>query len=60
LFRDYLQNHPKVAKEYDLLKSELAIKYKYDRPAYTQQKEPFIKKIIEKAKEDEENGYKEK
>jgi GrpB-like predicted nucleotidyltransferase (UPF0157 family) len=60
LFRDYLKNHPKVAKEYDLLKSELAMKYKYDRPAYTQQKEPFIKKIIEKAKEDEENGYKEK
>jgi GrpB-like predicted nucleotidyltransferase (UPF0157 family) len=51
LFRDYLRKHPQVAKEYALLKSELASKYKYDRPTYTQQKEPFIKDIIEKARE---------
>jgi|SRR5690625_456915 len=50
LFRDYLRKHSKVVEEYALLKSELATKYKYDRPAYTQQKEPFIKDIIEKAK----------
>lgn len=52
IFRDYLRKHPQVVKEYALLKSELAIKHKYDRPTYTQQKEPFIKDIIEKARED--------
>lgn len=50
VFRDYLRKHPESAEEYALLKSELAIKYKYDRPAYTQQKEPFIKDIIKKAR----------
>jgi GrpB-like predicted nucleotidyltransferase (UPF0157 family) len=50
LFRDYLRKFPGAAQEYALLKSELAAKYKYDRPAYTKQKEPFIKNIIEKAK----------
>ncbi|WP_394171880.1 GrpB family protein [Guptibacillus hwajinpoensis] len=50
VFRDYLREHPEFAQEYALLKSELATKYKYDRPAYTQQKEPFIKGIIKKAR----------
>ena len=50
VFRDYLRKHPESAEEYALLKSELAIQYKYDRPAYTQQKEPFIKDIIKKAR----------
>ncbi|MYL64288.1 GrpB family protein [Bacillus hwajinpoensis] len=50
MFRDYLRKHPKIAEEYALLKSELATKYNYDRSAYTQQKEPFIKEIIRKAK----------
>ena len=52
MFRDYLRNHPNVAEEYALLKSELATIYKYDRPTYTQQKEPFIKDVIEKARAD--------
>ncbi len=50
MFRDYLRKHPKIAEEYALLKSELATIYKYDRSAYTQQKEPFIKDIIRKAR----------
>ncbi|WP_281252757.1 GrpB family protein [Sutcliffiella horikoshii] len=50
MFRNYLRNYPKVAEEYALLKGELATKYKYDRSTYTQQKEPFIIDIIEKAK----------
>ncbi|MBN8211114.1 GrpB family protein [Bacillus sp. NTK071] len=50
VFRDYLRKYPDFAEEYALLKSELATKYKYDRPAYTQQKEPFIKDIIKKAR----------
>ncbi|TYS19840.1 GrpB family protein [Rossellomorea vietnamensis] len=49
LFRDYLRKFPGAAEEYALLKSELSSLYKNDRPAYTKQKEPFIKEIIEKA-----------
>ncbi|WP_130859450.1 GrpB family protein [Gracilibacillus phocaeensis] len=50
LFRDYLREHPDAAEKYASLKSQLAVAYKYDRPMYTQQKEPFIKEVIEKAK----------
>ncbi|WP_113927580.1 GrpB family protein [Bacillus sp. P14.5] len=49
LFRDYLRKFPGAAEEYALLKSELSSLYKNDRPAYTKQKEPFIKDIIKKA-----------
>jgi GrpB-like predicted nucleotidyltransferase (UPF0157 family) len=52
LFRDYLRKHPQAAEEYAQLKSELAVKYKFDRPAYTEHKEPFIRKIIQRAKSD--------
>ncbi len=52
LFRDYLRNRPQAAEEYAQLKSELAVKYKFDRPAYTEHKEPFIRKIIQRAKAD--------
>ncbi|WP_102275550.1 GrpB family protein [Cytobacillus massiliigabonensis] len=52
LFRNYLRLHPKVADEYVLLKKELALKYKFDRPAYTKEKEPFIKNVIDKARKD--------
>ncbi|WP_347549916.1 GrpB family protein [Pseudalkalibacillus hwajinpoensis] len=49
LFRDYLRLHPKAAEEYAQLKKELIVKY-IERPTYTKGKEPFIKRIIEKAK----------
>jgi len=51
MFRDYLRMHHKVAEEYALLKTELAKKYQFDRPTYTQKKEPFIARILEKAKQ---------
>lgn len=50
LFRDYLRLHPTVASEYASLKEELAARYAFDRSTYTLKKEPFIKEIIEKAK----------
>ncbi|UOQ84421.1 GrpB family protein [Gracilibacillus salinarum] len=50
LFRDHLMQHPVVTKEYELLKEELAEKYKFDRLVYTKMKEPFIKRVILKAK----------
>ncbi|MGP7817888.1 GrpB family protein [Niallia sp. 01092] len=50
LFRDYLRLYPEAAKEYYLLKKQLASEYSFDRLTYTLKKEPFIKHIIEKAK----------
>ncbi|MRG87199.1 GrpB family protein [Salinibacillus xinjiangensis] len=51
-FRDYLRTHPEAAVEYASLKKELATKYKYDRPTYTQKKEPFIHRILQKTKKE--------
>ncbi len=44
-FRDYLISHPKVAREYSLLKEKLAKKYRHDIDKYQERKESFIKKI---------------
>jgi GrpB-like predicted nucleotidyltransferase (UPF0157 family) len=49
LFRDYLKSNPKVAKEYERIKRELAKKYESDRGKYTEGKSKFIQKIIENA-----------
>lgn len=48
-FRDYLRANPDVRKEYEALKRELASRYEDDRPTYTSEKEPFIRKVIAKA-----------
>lgn len=50
LFRNYLRNHPEFAEKYALLKINLATKYKFDRPTYTKNKEPFIRSVLHKAK----------
>ncbi|MFS9157701.1 GrpB family protein [Streptococcus gordonii] len=49
-FRDYLQEHPAVAKEYEKLKLSLWKQYEHNRDAYTDSKTDFIKKYTEKAK----------
>lgn len=49
IFRDYLNSNIKEAKAYEKLKEELLIKYKDDRPRYTEGKNNFIKSIIKKA-----------
>lgn len=49
LFRDYLKSNPKVTKEYEKVKRELAKKYETDRGKYTEGKSKFIQKVIEKA-----------
>ena len=46
-FRDYLNNNPQVAKEYEKLKLDLWKKYEFDRDAYTEAKGEFIKKYTE-------------
>jgi GrpB-like predicted nucleotidyltransferase (UPF0157 family) len=50
LFRDYLINHPSVAREYEQLKLRLASASPRDRVAYTQGKSNFIRDVTEKAK----------
>ncbi len=49
-FRDYLIEHPDVAKEYEELKLRLWKKHENDRDAYTNAKTEFVKKYTEKAK----------
>ena len=49
LFRDYLRQHPNAAQDYGKLKRELSVKYKNNRPAYTEAKATFIESILKKA-----------
>ena len=49
-FRDYLQEHPAVAKDYEKLKLSLWKQYEHNRDAYTEAKTNFIKKYTENAK----------
>lgn len=49
-FRDYLKEHPQVAKAYEALKLELWKKYEHDRDAYTDAKTGFIRKCTTEAR----------
>lgn len=49
-FRDYLNNHPDIAKEYEQLKLRLWKKYEHNRDAYTNAKTDFVKKYTNIAK----------
>jgi len=51
LFRDYLIEHPEVAREYGNLKKKLSGAHHSDRVAYTQAKSDFIREVTEKAKQ---------
>lgn len=50
LFRDYLRRHKSARKSYQKLKQKLAIKFANDRASYTEAKEDFITKILNKAR----------
>jgi len=50
LFRDYLIEHPEVAREYEALKIRLAAASPRDRVAYTRGKTKFIDRVTEQAK----------
>jgi GrpB-like predicted nucleotidyltransferase (UPF0157 family) len=50
LFRDYLMQHPAVAREYGELKLRLAEEHPTDRIAYTRGKTSFIDGVTELAK----------
>ena len=56
-FRDYLQNHPTVAKDYEKLKLSLWKQYKHNRDAYTEAKTNFIRACTQKAKKLYEGRY---
>ena len=49
-FRDYLNDHPSIAKEYETLKLELWKRYEHDRDAYTDAKTDFIRKWTTEAR----------
>jgi GrpB-like predicted nucleotidyltransferase (UPF0157 family) len=51
LFRDYLIEHPDIAREYEALKLSLAREYPNDRIAYTKAKTEFIVRVTRAAKE---------
>ncbi len=50
-FRDYLNEHPQTAREYEALKLRLWAKFEYNRDAYTDSKSEFVKKWTSIAKE---------
>jgi GrpB-like predicted nucleotidyltransferase (UPF0157 family) len=45
-FRDRLRADARVAAEYAALKLSLAVKYELDREAYTDAKEPFVRRVL--------------
>lgn len=50
LFRDYLIQHPHIARDYENLKRRLAAEFPNDRIAYTNGKAEFIDRITADAK----------
>ena len=48
-FRNYLNEHPEIAREYEKLKLYLCKQFKHDRDCYTEQKTNFVRKYTEQA-----------
>ncbi len=59
-FRDYMNDYPALAEEYERLKLSLWKKYEHDRNAYTDAKGAFIKKYTDSAKAEYRNRYESK
>ncbi len=49
-FRDYLNEHPQIAKEYEMLKLQLWKQFEYNRDAYTSAKTEFVRRQTLEAK----------
>ena len=47
-FRDALRSDPKLAHDYEKLKRQLAMRFGYDRQAYTDGKDPFVHPVLER------------
>ena len=56
-FRDYLNEHLKVAKEYETMKLGLWKRFEHNRDAYTNHKTEFVNKYTKKAKKLYKNKY---
>lgn len=56
-FRDYLNEHPSVAREYEALKVGLCAEFEHDRDAYTSGKDDFVCEWSAKAREAYGNLY---
>ena len=56
-FRDYMNDHTEIAKEYEKLKLSLWKTYEHDRDAYTAAKTAFVKQYTECAKRKYGNRY---
>lgn len=50
-FRDYLNEHSEIAKEYEKLKLSLWKPFEHDRDGYTERKTDFVQKYTQKAVE---------
>lgn len=50
-FRNYLNEHPEIAKDYERLKLSLWKPFEHDRDGYTERKTEFVRKYTQKAKE---------
>ncbi len=48
-FRDYLNEHPEIARECERLKLSLCKQFKHDRDCYTEQKTDFVRKYTQQA-----------
>jgi len=49
LFRDYLTCHPELCGQYAKLKQDSAVKFRLDRPGYTESKSDFIDSTVKRA-----------
>ena len=56
-FRDYLNAHPDVAKEYEKLKLSLWKQYEHNRDGYMESKTAFVKEHTQKGKKEFEDWY---
>lgn len=52
LLRDYLRDHPRVAREYESLKRYLAKSFRDDRDDYTEAKTDFVTEVERRARHD--------
>ena len=56
-FRDYMNEYPEYAKEYEQMKMKLWKEYEHDRDGFTYAKTEFVEKYTKKAKEKYLNRY---
>ena len=56
-FRDYLNEYPRIAKEYETLKLSLWKKFEHNRDAYTDGKTEFVRRYTNEARKKYGNRY---